>query len=40
MRSSNYTGKFPDRIEFQTHWVENVKTGERVEYKTVPYAEH
>lgn len=31
-RSSSYTAK--DGTQFETHWVENIKTGERVEFKT------
>jgi hypothetical protein len=32
MTSKNYSG--PDGRQFETHWYENTKTGERVEYKT------
>ena len=32
MSSSSYTGS--DGLQFETHWYENVQTGERVEFKT------
>jgi len=32
MSSNSYTA--PDGTKFETHWVENIKTGERVEFKT------
>jgi RHS repeat-associated protein len=32
MRSSSHVA--PDRTRFETHWVENIRTGERFEYKT------
>ena len=31
-RSSSYTAR--DGAKFETHWVENIRTGERVEFKT------
>ena len=31
-RSSSYTA--PDGTKFETHWYENVRTGQRVEFKT------
>ncbi len=30
--SSSYTGR--DGIQFETHWVENIKTSQRIEFKT------
>ena len=30
--SSSYTAR--DGVQFETHWVENIKTGQRVEFKT------
>ena len=30
--SSSYTA--PDGVRFETHWVENIKTGQRAEFKT------
>lgn len=30
--SSSYTAR--DGVKFETHWVENIKTGQRVEFKT------
>jgi filamentous hemagglutinin len=30
--SSSFTAK--DGIQFETHWVENLQTGQRVEFKT------
>jgi len=31
--SSSHTA--PDGTKFETHWVENIKTGQRVEHKTM-----
>jgi hypothetical protein len=30
--SSSYTAR--DGVTFETHWVENIKTGQRIEFKT------
>lgn len=32
MRSSSHLA--PDGTRFETHWVENIRTGQRVEFKT------
>lgn len=32
-RSASHTT--PDNVQFETHWVENIKSGQRIEFKTI-----